>query len=294
MTRIHQLIQIFCEIDDFCNELDEYAKHKLLPGDVTKRGPDCGLSVSEIMTILIVFQMSGYRNFKTFYCEFLSVYWKQYFPKLPSYQRFVELIKRPIFALVLFTQIRSGKRTGIYYVDSSCLPVCHIKRSKRHKTFEEIAKYGKTSIGWVFGLKLHLVTNQQGELIAFRLTKAHRSDIKSAPILLRNLKGLAFGDKAYIGKKTFEELFKDGLKLITRKRKGMKNVLQLNEFEQQMLNQRNIIETVIDHLKHHYQVWHTRHRSVINALTHLAAALAAYVIEPLKISALKLLAKTQN
>jgi hypothetical protein len=114
MTRIHQLIQIFCEIDDFCNELDEYAKHKLLPGDVIKRGPECGVAVSEIMTILIIFQMSGFRNFKTFYCEFLSAYWKQYFPKLPSYQRFVELIKRPIFALVLFTQLKSGKRTGIY------------------------------------------------------------------------------------------------------------------------------------------------------------------------------------
>ena len=68
--------------------------------------------------------------------------------------------------MVLFTQIRSGKRTGIYYIDSSCLPVCHLKRSRRHKTFDEIAKYGKTSIGWFFGLKLHLVTNQQGELIA--------------------------------------------------------------------------------------------------------------------------------
>ena len=201
------------------------------------------------------------------------------------------LIKRPIFALVLFMQIRSGKRAGVYYVDFSCLPTCHIKHSRRHNTFEEIAKYGKTSTGWFFGLKLHLVTNQQGELIAFRLTKANRADIKSVPILLRNLKGLAFGDKGYIGKKTFEELLKNGLKLITRKRKGMKNALQLSELESQLLNQRNIIETVIDHLKHHYQVWHTRHRSIINAMTHLVAA---YVIEPLKISALKLLAKTQN
>ena len=63
----------------------------------------------------------------------------------------------------------------------------------------------------------------------------------------------------------------------------------LTEHEQQLLNQRGIIETVIGHLKHHYQIWHTRHRSVLNAMTHLVAALAAYVIEPLKISAIKLL-----
>ena len=72
-----------------------------------------------------------------------------------------------------------------------------------------------------------------------------------------------------------------GLKLITRKRKNMK--------EKQMLNQHGIIETVIGHLKHCYQVWHTRHRSIINAMTHLVAALAAYAIEHLKLSAIKLL-----
>ena len=89
--------------------------------------------------------------------------------------------------------------------------------------------------------------------------------------------------------KVFEELMNGGLKLITRKRKNMKNDPILSTFEKQLLNQRNLIETVIDHLKHHYQVWHSRHRSIINALTHLVAALAAYAIEPLKLSAIKLL-----
>ena len=106
--------------------------------------------------------------------------------------------------------------------------------------------------------------------------------------LLKNLNGLAFGDKGYLGKKIFDELLEKGLKLITRKRKNMKKEI-LTEYEQQLLNQRGIIETVIGHLKHHYQVWHTRHRSMLNAITHLVSALAAYVIEPLKISAIKLL-----
>ena len=50
--------------------------------------------------------------------------------------------------MTLFTQLKSGKRTGIYYIDSSCLPVCHTKRSKRHKIFETIAECGRTSVGW--------------------------------------------------------------------------------------------------------------------------------------------------
>jgi len=68
----------------------------------------------------------------------------------------------------------------------------------------------------------------------------------------------------------------------------MKEKLLVNDYEKQLLNQRNLIETVFDCLKHKYHVWHTRHRSIINAMTNLIAALAAYAIEPLKVSAFKL------
>lgn len=291
MDITNQLVAIFCEIDDFCKELDEHCKHKLLTGPSKgKRGPAANLAISEIMTILIMFHQVRFRDFKTFYTGFLEVYWRHYFPKLPSYSRFISEMKKVIFPMTLFTQLKGGKRTGIYYIDSSCLPVCHLKRSKRHKTFDAIAQYGRTSVGWFFGLKLHVVTNECGELIAFKITKGHRSDCKEAASLLGELKGLAFGDKGYIGKKLFETLFLKGLKLITRKRKNMRKV-RLSDYEQQLLNQRGIIETVIGHLKHHYQIWHTRHRSVLNAMTHLVSALASYAIEPLKISAIKLIAQ---
>lgn len=285
-----QLTRIFCQIDDFCKEFEQYYQSKLLPGStysVTPRGPDCCLVDSEIMTLLILFQSSGFRTFKNFY-HFIAQHYKNAFPKLPSYNRFLELISKVTLALLVFIQINSGKKTGIYYIDSTCLPTCHIKRSKQHKTFDEIAQYGKTSVGWFFGLKLHLVINERGELIAFKITSGNKNDAKSGEYLLAKLEGLAFGDKGYLGKKLFAQLFEKGLKLITR---GRKNMIQnqLTNFEKQLLNQRGLIETVINHLKHHYQVWHTRHRSVANALTHLLSALAAYVIEPLKLSAIKLL-----
>jgi hypothetical protein len=122
------------------------------------------------------------------------------------------------------------------------------------------------------------------------LPRRSRSDSKEAAPLLKSLQGLAFGDKGYLGKKLFDELFQKGLKLITRKRKNMKEKLDLSSYEKQLLNQRGIIETVIGHLKYYYQVWHTRHRSMFNAMTHLIAALAAYAIEPLRLSAIKLIA----
>lgn len=287
----NQLTRIFCEVDDFCKEFERYTAGKLLPvRGKGKRGPMCCLSESEIMTVLIFFQSSGFRNFKIFYVGFLSVYQKNAFPHLPSYQRFIEIMNRVIFHLILFSQLNSGKRTGIYYIDSTCLPVCHLKRSKRHKTFEDIAQYGRTSVGWFFGLKLHLVINHQGELIAFKITRGNVNDAKASESLLKLLQGMVFGDKGYIGKTLFSRLLEKGLKLITRTRKNMKPQAY-SVLEKQLLNQRGIIETVINHFKHHYQVWHTRHRSVINAMTHLMAAIAAYVIEPLKISTIKLLSK---
>lgn len=287
---INQLIRIFCEVDDFCKEFYSYMQSNLLPPEKSgnQRGPTCCLSDSEIMAILIFFQNSGYRNFKTFYIGFLSEYWKHYFPALPSYNRFIEIMPRVIVQLTVFANLHSGKRTGIYYIDSSCLPTCHIKRSKRHKTFEKIADYGRTSVGWFFGLKFHLVINDRGELIAFKITPGNHSDVKESESLLSILKGLAFGDRGYIGKELFARLLQKGLKLMTRVRSNMKPQ-PISSFEKQLLNQRNMIETVINHFKHHYQIWHTRHRSVINAMTHLMAAIAAYTIEPLKMSAIKLL-----
>lgn len=290
MITEHEITTIFCKFDDFCSELDEYTKHQFLGAPRKKQGPETRLSPSEVMTLLIGFQALRFRSFKAFY-KFVQEHWRGYFPHLVSYQRMVELIKSVLGPLILFTQLYSGRRTGIYYVDSTSLAVCSLRRQKRHKTFEEMAKFGKTSIGWFFGLKLHLVINDKGEIIAFKVTKGNRNDGVESTSLLKILKGLAFGDKGYIGKKIFDELLVGGLKLITRKRKNMAQGL-LSEYEKQLLDQRNLVETVINHLKHHYQVWHTRHRSIANAMTHLVAAIAAYVIEPLKLSAIKLLSST--
>lgn len=294
MNSMHQLTTIFCQIDDFCNEFDKHSAQFLLPAPTTshQHGPAGGLAMSEIMTILILFHMIRFRDFKTFYCGYVQAYCRREFPGLPSYERFIAIMNRAILPMLIFTQLHAGKRTGLYYVDSSCLPVCHLKRSSRHKVFEEIAEYGKTSVGWFFGLKMHIVVNNQGQLMAFKITQGNKHDVTEVVSLLEGLSGLSFGDKGYIGKKIFEELLSKGMKLITRKRKNMKENAPLSAYEKQLLNQRGIVETVIGHLKHHYQIWHSRHRSIFNAMTHLIAALSAYVIEPLSLSAIKLLANS--
>ena len=112
-------------------------------------------------------------------------------------------MQRAVFPLTIFTQLKAGKQTGIYFIDSSCLPVCHIRRSKRHKIFDAVPEYGNTSVGWFFGLKTNIVTNDRGALMVFKITKGNRYDSKEAVLVLKSFKGLAFGDKGYLGKKIF-------------------------------------------------------------------------------------------
>jgi hypothetical protein len=134
------------------------------------------LSTSEIMTILIMFQITQYRNFKAYYTEFICVYWKQYFPTAPSYNRFVEMIPQALVPLTCFITSHQGNCTGIYYIDATKLPVCHGLREKRHRVFKGVAGKSKTSTGWFFGLKLHLVINNLCDIVSLRVTRGNTDD----------------------------------------------------------------------------------------------------------------------
>ena len=178
-----------------------------------------------------------------------------------------------------------GKQTGTYYVDSTKLAVCDNHRIHSHKVFKDIAARGKTSTGWFYGLKLHLVINEQGELMSICFSPGNVSDNNESVMdqLCRNLEegGKIFGDAGYVSQKLFELLWEQGLKLITKIRKNMKNKI-LGMKEKILLKKRFIVETVIDLLKNHNDLWHTRHRSIDNGFNNMLACLAAYNFRELK------------
>jgi hypothetical protein len=130
-------------------------------------------------------------------------------------------------------------------------------------------------MGWFYGFKLHLVVNDIGELLALRLTFANVDDRVPVAELAKGLFGKLFGDKGYISQKLFELLFEDGLQLITRTNKKMKQKL-LPLFDKLMLRKRNIIETVNDQLQNISQIEHSRHRSLVNFFVNIIAALISY------------------
>lgn len=267
------IIQLFCSVDDFWKSFKIHW-YKTQIGNKPSRGPSCGLSMSEIMTILILFHQSNYRTFKYFYF-FIYEGYKKYFPKMPCYSRFVALQKKAFIPLFAYLHQSKGRVTGISFIDSTIIKVCHIKRCSSNKVFKKIAKKGKATTGWFFGFKLHLIVNENGEIISFQITQGNVSDIKPIKTLVKGLWGKLFGDRGYISSKLFEELLTQSLQLITKVRNNMKNKL-MDVCDKILLRKRAIIETINDQLKNISQIEHTRHRSPANFMINLLSGLIAY------------------
>lgn len=135
------------------------------------------ISPSEVMTIQILYHLSGYKCFEYFYTQAALKFLKVYFPMLPFYNRFVELQGRNWHYLFAFVNtVRTGEETGVFIVDSKHLKVCHNRRIKSHKVFDSIAQRGKTSTGWFYGMKLFLVINSQGEIMRASMTSGNIAD----------------------------------------------------------------------------------------------------------------------
>lgn len=232
------------------------------------------------MTIIILFHQSNYRTFKHFY-SYINLYFEKEFPKLISYDRFVYLKKNLFIPLFAYLFHRRGLVTGISFIDSTSIAVCHNKRISRNKVFKGLARRGKTTSGWFYGFKLHLIISDKGEILAFQLTPGYVSDVSMVENLSKGLFGKLFGDKGYISTKVSESLFKQGLELFTSIRSNMKQKL-MSLKDKIMLRKRSLIETVNDQLKNISQIEHTRHRSPSNFLVNMLGGLAAYSHQPKK------------
>jgi transposase len=275
------IVTIFCEIDDFCQQFEPAYRQKLIDDKVKKRNRAMKLQLSEILTIIVYFHSSGYRTFKTYYLERVQKTMSREFPNLVSYNRFVELMKEAVVPLAVYLETRKADCSGISFVDSTSLVVCHNRRIHSNKVFKGFAMRGKTSVGWFYGFKLHIVINHLGELLEMRLTPGNVDDRKPVPPMVKKLWGSLYGDKGYLSKPLTELFDEQGLQLITKVRKNMKEKL-LSVFDNLMLRKRAVIESVFDQLKNISQIEHSRHRSVNNFLVNVLAGLTAYTFREKK------------
>lgn len=273
---------LFVCIDDFYKAYEAQIQQSMIaqwekirkPTRVTK------LTTSEICTIYLLFYNSGFANFKRFYLEMLR-YHRKKFPNMPTYDRFIVLIKRIFLLMMHILKYMLDSTSDIAYIDSTPIRVRGNKRTSTHKVFKDLAKLGKSSVGWFFGFKLHLVIDLSGKLKGFMLTPANANDRNPVENLLKNFKGTVCGDKGYISAELFQKLFAKWIKLVTGIKKGMENkLLELND--KILLRKRSLIESVIGLLKRNFSLEHSRHRSVANFCCHIVAALLAYQLSEYK------------
>jgi len=270
------LTTVYCDLDDFYCDFSYEGPQDRLLGPRRVRQRSTSLSPSELMTILVMFHQSqGYRNFKGYYKEQVLGRWHREFPDAPSYTRVVQLLPRVLWPLAHYLGSRRGEVSGISFVDSTPLQVCDNARIHSNKVFRGLAQRGKSSTGWFFGFKLHLIINDHGDLLGVRLTPGNVDDRLPVPEMANGLFGKLFGDRGYISQALRDTLKQQGVELITKLRKNMKPKL-LNLVDKILLRKRTLIETVNDQLKNICQIEHTRHRNPINAFVHLIAGLVAY------------------
>ena len=276
------LEEVFCGVDDFCQVFEPQWESQLIGNGLQRRKRPRSLCLSEIMTILIGFHQSCYRNFKTYYQELVCCQLQPAFPGLVSYGRFVEWMPSALLPLCAYVRSCFGACSGISFMDSTSLKVCHNRRITSHQVFQNLAARGKTSVDWFFGFKLHLVVNDQGELLNFVLTPGNTDDRTPVPKLLQRLFGQVFADKGYVSQKLAQQLLDSvGVQLITKFKRNMKNRL-LPLADRLLLRKRAIIESIIDQLKNISQIEHSRHRSPVNCLVNIVCGLIAYCYQPKK------------
>ncbi len=256
------LTELFCDIDDFGKAYRSKTKNILMITGKRKPKTPPKMSLSELMTIIVLYHSSGFKNFKTFYF-YLREKMNKDFPTILSYSRFVEWMPYCLIPLCSYLGTRKGEITGVSFIDSTPIAVCKNIRIPRNKVFKGIATPGKCSMGWFFGFKLHIVVNDKGDLLAFKVTRGNSNDRVPVKDLCKNLLGKIFGDKGYIGKALFEELFEQGVQLITNVRSNMKNKL-LPLYDKFLLRKRFIIETINNQFKNISDIEHFRHRSPTN------------------------------
>lgn len=283
----HKLTEIFVKVDDFCLAYAHHitqTKKLAAPEGTTTRRRKANLSESEVITISIGFHLGAHRTFKHYYNQVIRRHYTHLFPGLVSYPRFVRLQQKAIVAFMMFLiHGCMGRCSGISFIDSSRLRVCHNRRIHNHKVFAGLAERGKTTMGWFYGFKIHLIVNERGELLSFYLTKGNTDDRNPQVIqaMTKEIFGKLFGDKGYLSQALFDSLFADGIQLITRLRKNMKgHIMSLND--KILLRKRALIETINDQLKNQCQIEHTRHRSPAGFLLNVISALAAYSFYPKK------------
>ena len=273
------LYHIFDQIDNLLKTMSTSLRRKLLSDLRPKGGRPPGLSLQAILALGIFRFATGVKDVKHFHRKLLSSYSEE-LGRIPNYGNFNTLMNQAtpyvIFLLQWICYLNKSKQDGLTFMDSTSLKVCENKRIFDHQVCEGLAERGKSSMGWFFGFKLHVVCDSLGRLASLLLTPGNTDDRKFVLKLLKGLKGLCIADAGYVSKKLMQELYQQGLLLLTDVRNAMKRLM--TETQHALLKQRQRIEGVFSCLKHRLKAEASIARSPLGYLSRCLYACLTFAL----------------
>ena len=100
---MNKLVELFCDVDDFCRVFISQWKKQLISDGTKKRNRACLMTINEMTTIITTFHTSNYRDLKNHYKGYIAKFYRPHFPNLLSYTRFLEVMPKVIVPLSSYT-----------------------------------------------------------------------------------------------------------------------------------------------------------------------------------------------
>lgn len=269
LTCNQNIVEVFCVLDDFAD----------LIRNRSGSGRKPTLSLSEVATISLIRSEYAIRTWKALYLLLTDKFSQEF--RLPNYKNFVETMNKRAFELLVLIngllQISKEKAGVIKLIDSTAIPVCHNKRIKKHKTMKRLASRKKSTMGWFYGLKLHIVSDLHGNLLEIHFTTGSVDDRVVLDKVLEKLKdSIVIADAGYVSKTLEEKALKNRNILITVVRNNMKKMT--TPIHNYLLNLRSRVETVFSILKEKLGLVTSLPRSEMGYIAHYIHCIFGYII----------------
>jgi hypothetical protein len=193
----HQMTEIYCFVDDYLKRHPHRAQWRRSPNHQPR------FADAEVITIALLQSALGCPTLKKVY-SLVRENWQGAFPQLCSYKQWMQrlhALTQIIGQLLGSVTLKLAEADNFYLIDSKPLPVCHPVRHGRVRLLREDGAYfGKTSKGWFFGFKLHLLIAERGHILGAVLTPGNWTDREPTLALCLAVEGgAALADMGYRG-----------------------------------------------------------------------------------------------
>jgi len=277
------LVMIFCFVDDFVKIAIGQLRHALKrPDSDNPPIKKHNLSIAELVSLAIFRFFTGHRDWKAFYYH-VKTYHAKDFPNLPDYKNFVVAMNAlaPFALLMLEAFMRAFRNQTLVsdpkFVDGMKLEVCKIKREFSHKVCKGLATKSKSSMGWFYGFRLHIICNELMQILNIRIATATVDERKALEQMWNKIFGMIIADAGYVSKNLQEKGAKLGKQLLAGARANMKKLM--TQTQHHLLKLRQYVETVFSVLKLRFGIETSLPRSPLGYFAHYIWCLAAYQLK---------------